>query len=69
MGARALCKHAHRSSEGFWGNPKGTESEKNEQAENVAKNIVNECVWINAHILSHNEMILEVLNRLKITFQ
>ena len=25
VGARALCKHAHRSSEGFWGEPRGTE--------------------------------------------
>lgn len=29
VGARALCKHAHRSSEGFWGNVKGTEGQKN----------------------------------------
>jgi hypothetical protein len=25
VGARAFCKHAHRSSEGFWGQVKGTE--------------------------------------------
>jgi len=30
VGARALCKHAHRSSEGFWGAIKGTELQKNE---------------------------------------
>jgi hypothetical protein len=53
VGARALCKHAHRSSEGFWGVPKGTEMEKNELANNLAKLIVDECVWINAHILPH----------------
>jgi hypothetical protein len=29
VGARAYCKHAHRSSEGFWGVVKGTEAEKN----------------------------------------
>jgi hypothetical protein len=60
VGARALCKHAHRSSEGFWGNVKGTELEKNEMAENVAKSILDECVWINAHILPHSEFIIEV---------
>lgn len=32
VGARALCKHAHRSSEGYWGEPKGSESLKNEHA-------------------------------------
>lgn len=65
MGARALTKHAHRSSEGFWGNVKGTEQEKNELAENVAKLIVDECVWINAHILPHSEHIIEVIFDLK----
>lgn len=60
VGARALCKHAHRSSEGFWGNVKGTEAEKNQQAHNVAKLIVDECVWINVHILPHAEVIIEV---------
>jgi len=32
VGARALLKHAHRSSEGFWGSPKGSETDKNELA-------------------------------------
>jgi hypothetical protein len=36
VGARALCKHAHRSSEGFWGVVKGTEAEKNEMANKIA---------------------------------
>ena len=60
VGARALCKHAHRSSEGFWGNVKGSEAEKNEMANNVAQLILDECVWINVHILPHSEMIIEV---------
>jgi hypothetical protein len=60
VGARALTKHAHRSSEGFWGLAKGTEIEKNENADSVANIIVDECVWINAHILPHSEMIIEV---------
>jgi hypothetical protein len=29
VGARALSKHAHRSSEGFWGELRGTELVKN----------------------------------------
>lgn len=60
VGARALCKHAHRSSEGFWGIPKGTEVEKNEIADSVAKIIADECTWMNVHILPHSEMIIEV---------
>ena len=61
VGARAWCKHGHRSSEGFWGSVKGTEVEKNEAAENIAKQIIDESVWINAHILPHSEFIIEVL--------
>jgi len=60
VGARALCKHAHRSSEGFWGVPKGTETEKNEMASQTAKMLLDECVWINVHILPHSEPIVEV---------
>jgi hypothetical protein len=60
VGARALCKHAHRSSEGFWGQIKGTEAEKNEMAETIARLIIDECIWVNAHILPHSEHIIEV---------
>lgn len=62
VGARAFCKHAHRSSEGFWGIVKGTEAEKNTIAETAAKKIVDESIWINAHILPHSEHIIEVTN-------
>jgi hypothetical protein len=59
VGARALCKHAHRSSEGFWGEPRGTETLKNEHAGLKAEQILNECVWINVHSLPQNEFIIE----------
>ena len=32
VGARALCKHAHRDTAKFWGEMKGSESTKNEMA-------------------------------------
>jgi hypothetical protein len=32
VGARGLTKHAHRSSEGFWGENRGTELQKNDNA-------------------------------------
>ena len=63
VGARAWCKHGHRSSEGFWGQVKGTEIEKNEAADNIARLIIDECVWINAHILPHSEHIIEARNQ------
>ena len=62
VGARALCKHAHRSSEGFWGVIKGTEAEKNEMAQKTAVSILKECIWVNAHILPHSEHIIECRN-------
>jgi len=32
VGARALAKHAHRDSNNFWGELKGSEAKKNEMA-------------------------------------
>jgi hypothetical protein len=40
VGARAWCKHAPRSSEGYWGSPRGTELQKNEQAKTVADKLI-----------------------------
>jgi len=59
VGARALQKHSHRSSDGFWGNPTGTEDKKNEQAKEVARKILAECVWINVHTILKNEILVE----------
>ena len=36
VGARALQKHSHRSSDGFWGSPTGPENLKNIHANKVA---------------------------------
>lgn len=59
VGARALAKHSHRSSEGFWGVCKGKETEKNEIANQKAEQIISQCVWVNVHILPHSEIIVE----------
>lgn len=59
VGARALCKHAHRSSEGFWGDPRGTELVKNQYAAQKASQIIKDCVWVNLHLLPHQEMTIE----------
>jgi hypothetical protein len=59
VGARALCKHAHRSSEGFWGEPRGTEIQKNANARGVNDKILQNCVWINIHSLPRDEYVIE----------
>mmetsp|Transcript_13345 Transcript_13345/g.15477 ORF Transcript_13345/g.15477 Transcript_13345/m.15477 type:complete len:143 (-) Transcript_13345:28-456(-) len=60
VGARALCKHGHRGAEGFWGSINGKEAEKNVRAEEKALMVINECIWINLHLLPHSEYTLEL---------
>lgn len=60
VGARALTKHCHRSSEGFWGVVKGSEAQKNDIAERLIETILRNCVWINMHQLPGNETVVEV---------
>ena len=59
VGARALTKHCHRSSEGFWGKFRGTEDQKNSDANAKLEQILNDCIWINVHIIVHSEIIVE----------
>lgn len=49
VAARALAKHAHRGEEGFFGTVKGSETEKNKQAECVVERLISEAAWINIH--------------------
>jgi hypothetical protein len=60
VGARALAKHSHRSSEGFWGTSKGSEDFKNKQAAGIIERILKNCVWINVHTLPHAEYVIEI---------
>ena len=53
VGARALTKHAHRSSEGFWGEMKGSEVKKNEEANLKLEEIINTAIWVNVHLIVH----------------
>lgn len=60
VGARALSKHVHRSSEGFWGKILGLSEEmRNEHALSKLKQIVEECVWVNIHGLPQDLIIIE----------
>jgi len=59
-GARAYTKHAHRSSERWWGEAKGPEAEKNAKARQVVELILNNAVWVNVHELPGDLPIMEV---------
>ena len=60
VGARALSKHAHRSAEWFWGKVTGlSEEERNKNAFEKLKEIINNWVWINIHGLPHDIVIIE----------
>ncbi|CAG9318974.1 unnamed protein product [Blepharisma stoltei] len=60
VGARALTKHCHRSSDGFWGKISGTEVMKNAVAQQVLDRFFTNCVWINIHCLPNEEPVIEV---------
>ena len=61
VGAKALCKHSHRSvSESFWPGQGGKDKDKNENAEKMLNLFMEECVWINMHLLPHNLIIIEL---------
>ena len=64
VGARALTKHCHRSSEQFWGLCTGTEAKKNEHSMKVLVEILKDCFWMNIHTLPHEVFVLEIRNRL-----
>lgn len=60
VGARALTKHAHRCSDGFWGQTTGSESTKNSQAIEVLGKFMRDCIWINIHCLPGETPVLEL---------
>ena len=60
VGARALSKHFHRCKNEWWGDCKGTETQKNEHALDVLEKIVTDCTWINMHLLPQNCEVIEI---------
>lgn len=44
----------------FWGNIYGSELARNEKANEILKKFLDECVWINLHMLPHSSRTLEV---------
>ena len=59
VGAKALMKHCHRSSDGFWGSGKGTEAQKNERAETICRKILKDSIWINIHVFAGATEVIE----------
>lgn len=50
VGARAMQKHAGRSSEGFWGPQKGlNDKQRNDSAVRTVNKLMSDCIWINIH--------------------
>ena len=61
-GARALAKHCHRETAGaFWGGElRGSEANKNSQANAVLRKLLDGAAWLNIHLLPHNHPCFEV---------
>ncbi|KAL2654038.1 hypothetical protein R1flu_022166 [Riccia fluitans] len=51
VGARALAKHVHRCSNGWWGTFSGTEPAKNEVSLQKLRSIIEDAVWMNVHVV------------------
>ena len=49
VGGRALCKHAIRGKDEWWGTPDGTEEDKNERARKIVIHILATATWVNIH--------------------
>ncbi|XP_073056561.1 uncharacterized protein [Primulina eburnea] len=59
-GARALAKHASRSSKGYWGTLRGSDSEKNRHSLDVISCLLSHCTWLNIHIVPPHGIVLEI---------
>eukprot|EP00002_Diphylleia_rotans_P034873 TRINITY_DN7536_c0_g1_i1.p1 TRINITY_DN7536_c0_g1~~TRINITY_DN7536_c0_g1_i1.p1 ORF type:complete len:285 (+),score=53.03 TRINITY_DN7536_c0_g1_i1:44-898(+) len=60
VGARALSKHNHRSSEGFWGVAKGSQQSQNANATAVLERLLDSAVWMNIHLLPRDVAVFEI---------
>lgn len=50
VGGRALCKHAVRAKDGWWGEYGGTEADKNDRAQRIVLQILAGATWVNLHV-------------------
>ncbi|XP_037496503.1 uncharacterized protein LOC105628461 isoform X1 [Jatropha curcas] len=59
-GARALAKHAERSSNKYWGILSGNDTNKNRLAMNVINRLIAACCWSNVHIVPPHGAVFEI---------
>ncbi|XP_038690740.1 uncharacterized protein LOC119989356 isoform X4 [Tripterygium wilfordii] len=59
-GARALMKHAERSSDRYWGGILGNDYDKNRHAMEVISRLMSNCCWINVHIVPPHGVVFEI---------
>ncbi|GLT53484.1 hypothetical protein SLA2020_267520 [Shorea laevis] len=59
-GARALAKHANRSSSKYWGSLKGSDSDKNKLAMDVVCHLIAHCDWLNVHVVPPHGVVFEI---------
>ncbi|KAK6279473.1 hypothetical protein POUND7_019740 [Theobroma cacao] len=59
-GARALSKHADRSSSKYWGNLNGSDSNKNNLAMGVITHLITNCCWLNVYIVQLHGAVFEI---------
>ncbi|KAJ4723551.1 RNA-binding ASCH domain protein [Melia azedarach] len=59
-GARALAKHAARSSNRYWGKYDGSDSDKNRLAMDVIGHLIVSCCWLNVHIVQPHGIVFEI---------
>ncbi|XP_047091639.1 uncharacterized protein LOC124703474 isoform X1 [Lolium rigidum] len=58
--ARALAKHVHRSSDGWWGCLHGSDPHKNQISSEVIDRLLHECCWINVHLTQPYGPVFEI---------
>uniref|UniRef100_A0ACD6A2K0 Uncharacterized protein n=1 Tax=Avena sativa TaxID=4498 RepID=A0ACD6A2K0_AVESA len=58
--ARALSKHVHRSSDGWWGCLHGSDPDKNQLSSQVIDRLLRECCWINVHLTQPYGPVFEI---------
>ncbi|XP_050255763.1 uncharacterized protein LOC126701599 isoform X4 [Quercus robur] len=59
-GARALAKHANRSTSKYWGTLEGSDYDKNGLAMDVVCHIIEHCGWLNVHIVPPHGAVFEI---------
>ncbi|RLM57702.1 hypothetical protein C2845_PM18G04770 [Panicum miliaceum] len=58
--ARALAKHVHRSTKGWWGDASGSDSSKNELASEAIDCLLCDCCWMNVHLTQPYGPVFEI---------